>query len=299
MSEEEKQKILKYLDIELKNWNDNKTLVSFYDENLLKYGLNNDFFENLYFKLKKNIESTLNKNFISNLYFFDKSFNNDFSENSTVIYLNDDYSKYKIVCEWEYCAKDRQEYSLNNIYTKDKISYYKEYITNPDKIMKKINKKGDWKFYSIKELDRKPFETSSYEFSEYKIIELEDVGKELLDCIRDYENKNNIKINSFTDLIAIKSYPGKLLGPHVDSVDYETDPDLTIIVDINDNFEGGEIYFNKHDFLLKPYAGSVLIYPSKDPYYHSPNLIHFGNKISCIMYAFIDKGGHTDEIDQI
>lgn len=299
--------IINYLNKESKNWsNNNETPVSLYDKNLKNYGLDNFFFQDLYFLLKKDIESTTNKNFTNVSYIFKK--NNKTKDNinddefyETILCIKDkkENIEYFIICKWKELDISKQEY-FKNIYINNEIFYYKEFIKNPKNIIKQIEHLNqNWKFYSTKESNKQPFENSSYEFAEYKIIDKNILGKELLECIKDYEVKNNIAINNFTKMVVTKSYPGKILGNHVDSNEDTNSPDLTVIVDLNDNYEGGEIEFPDHNLLLKPFAGSILIYPSIEPYYHFPHSISLGHKISCIMYGFSNKKKGLYENNQV
>jgi len=274
ISNDESFNIDNYLNTEQKTWLNNETRVSLYDKNLNRYSLENDFFEQLYFKLKNTIEERFNIKAEINNYIFKKDSN----------------LQYSIITEWEGKENKIQEYPLDNIYVNDKIFYYKRYISNPETIIKDIDSLNtQWQFYSVKESNKKPYKRNSYEFAEYKKIDINLIGNELQWCIEDYESKNNIKISRFTDLVATKSYPGKFFGNHVDSNGVGSDPHITIIVDLNDNYDGGELEFLDYDLKLKPFAGSVLIYPSTEPYYHTPNLITMGHKISCIMFGFINE----------
>ena len=187
--------------------------------------------------------------------------------------------------------KEFKEESFNNdLYINKKIFYYKGIIKNHKDILEKIEDLGDpWNFYSTKATEGQPYEKSSYQFTEYKKINIEDI-KEILDaCIQDYEIKNNVKIKKFTDMVVHRSYPGKHLGPHCDSHGDSNSPYITVMVDLNDNYVGGELAFDKQDLVLKPAAGSILIYPCVEPYSHLPNLISAGSKTSILLFGFKDE----------
>lgn len=282
--------IIDYLDKEPKTWTNDKTMISFYDKRLKYYKLNEYYFQQLYFKLKKVIESTYNNNIINLKYFFIKNNNlNTFlNKNNNIFTFNIklNNSTYSIMSEWTNSNKSTANSYVNNIYVNKEIFHYKSYIKNHKDIIDKLEKSKGWKFYSTKELNKKPYEKNSYEYSEYKVIKINELGQDFLSCIKDYEYKNNIKLVKFSNPLVVKSYPGKMFGMHVDSSSEHSDPDISIIIDLNDDYEGGELLFNNHNVLIKPYAGSILIYPSKEPYYHSPQLIEMGSKIYCIIYGF-------------
>lgn len=61
---------------------------------------------------------------------------------------------------------------------------------------------------------------------------------------------------------------------------------ITVIVYLNDDFEGGEIYFNKQDLLIKPEPGLVVIFPSNRNFTHEVRPITSGMRFSYQrMYA--------------
>ena len=55
---------------------------------------------------------------------------------------------------------------------------------------------------------------------------------------------------------------------------------------INDDYDGGEIYFPNWDIEIKPKAGSLVIFPSNDEYVHGVKEIKNLNRYSiAIWYA--------------
>lgn len=76
-----------------------------------------------------------------------------------------------------------------------------------------------------------------------------------------------------------KYYPGRSMGPHVDAYDpKESNLKFSIVAYLNDDYEGGEINFPQHDFTIKPKAGSLIIFPSDEPYYHESKEVTSGYK---------------------
>lgn len=197
--------------------------------------------------------------------------------------------RYTIVSWWDYdntSIIDDQIFS-NDTYINKKIHYYKNIVKSPQSIIDKLNSIGtEWQFYPTKVGNGQAYEKNSYEFEEYKKVDIENIGNEILECIKDYEIKNNIKLKRFTDPILTRAYPGKHSGPHTDSHGDSNSPYITIIITLNDKYNGGEIVFEKQNLTLKPDPGSVLIYPCVEPYSHIPTLITSGSKISCIIFGF-------------
>ena len=172
--------------------------------------------------------------------------------------------------------------------TKEKIFYYKNVIKDPQSIINSIDScTPDWEFWSTKPSNDEPYKRSSYEFADYKPVNIELINIYIEKCINHYEISNNIKIKKLTEVIASKFYPGKHMGFHSDSSGSKNSPQLTIMVNLNDDYVGGELVFKHQDLTLKPTAGSIVIYPSVEPYSHEPELITEGKKICCIMFGYL------------
>jgi hypothetical protein len=101
----------------------------------------------------------------------------------------------------------------------------------------------------------------------------------------------------------IKKYDtGASMGAHYDQLDGDKTLRYSLVMYLNDNYEGGEISFkmsdyednnmleiidfdyeiaknkNQIDFGVKPSAGSVIIFPSSAPYYHIAHTVKSGSK---------------------
>lgn len=66
---------------------------------------------------------------------------------------------------------------------------------------------------------------------------------------------------------AQRQYPGTDLRVHHDSEGNDTMA-MSIVLYINDNYEGGNLRFVDHDFEIKPRAGSLIVFPSTADYKH-------------------------------
>ena len=72
---------------------------------------------------------------------------------------------------------------------------------------------------------------------------------------------------------------GAFMGSHVDFNEDNYYLAYTIVVYLNDNYEGGELYFNELDITIKPEAGSIIMYPSSAPYSHQSLKVLKGRKM--------------------
>jgi len=72
---------------------------------------------------------------------------------------------------------------------------------------------------------------------------------------------------------------GAFMGSHVDFNEDNYYLAYTIVVYLNDDYEGGELYFNDLDITIKPEAGSIIMYPSSAPYSHQSLKVLKGRKM--------------------
>jgi Rps23 Pro-64 3,4-dihydroxylase Tpa1-like proline 4-hydroxylase len=72
---------------------------------------------------------------------------------------------------------------------------------------------------------------------------------------------------------------GAFMGSHVDFNEDNYYLAYTIVVYLNDDYEGGELYFNELDITIKPEAGSIIMYPSSAPYSHQSLKVLKGRKM--------------------
>jgi predicted 2-oxoglutarate/Fe(II)-dependent dioxygenase YbiX len=76
-----------------------------------------------------------------------------------------------------------------------------------------------------------------------------------------------------------KYIEGKAMGSHIDSTpDQQEKAAMTAILYLNDDYEGGELFFREQKIKLKPKAGTVVIFPSYIPFYHQSFTITKGVK---------------------
>lgn len=64
-----------------------------------------------------------------------------------------------------------------------------------------------------------------------------------------------------------RQQPGTILAVHFDQGD---NPDLekAVIIYLNDDFNGGELFFPEHNFQIKPPARSMIMFPGTEDYMH-------------------------------
>lgn len=112
----------------------------------------------------------------------------------------------------------------------------------------------------------------------------------MIDCSRIYADLFNFSKEHLDYAISILKTNGTVIGinkynenahmgPHVDLNDRNSYIQYTIVVYLNDDYEGGELNFPNHNITLKPVAGSIAMYPSGHPYTHESLNITKGRKM--------------------
>lgn len=67
---------------------------------------------------------------------------------------------------------------------------------------------------------------------------------------------------------------------------------VSVVAYLNDNYEGGEIYFPRFDLTIKPKQGDVVVFPSTYVYEHASLPMKNGTKYSVVvMTDYNDRGG--------
>jgi hypothetical protein len=64
---------------------------------------------------------------------------------------------------------------------------------------------------------------------------------------------------------------------------------------LNDNYEGGELYFDKFDLKIKPQAGDLYLFPSSFIYSHAAMPVTEGTKYSIVTMLDYLEAPHTPE----
>ncbi len=90
--------------------------------------------------------------------------------------------------------------------------------------------------------------------------------------------KLNERSNLSKNFVINKYDTGMEMGSHVDWNEHNPDLKYSYVVYLNDDYEGGEINFPNQNIIVKPEAGSIILFPSTEPYQHRSLLITKGNK---------------------
>lgn len=178
------------------------------------------------------------------------------------------------------------------------VYYYENVIKNPKELLEKIeatdhllgedtgiSKWADWTAYQ-----------STYSFGKQKMIrehlfnkahpaynECREIEKEITDSIiavsKDYESMHpGLDIGMLCPLSISKYFVGSMMGKHTDTHDDDEGKTVSVVLYLNDDYTGGEIELPDHDIVVKPTPGSIVVFPSRKPYFHQSNTIISGEK---------------------
>ena len=142
----------------------------------------------------------------------------------------------------------------------------------------------------IKYMKRSLYDEEDLDVVEKCKFVIESLCDRMADCAIQYANIFNLSesyinyaisiLRHINTTIGVNKYNQDAhMGPHVDLNDKNKYLQYTVVVYLNDDYEGGELYFPNHDIKVKPKAGSIAMYPSGDPYVHQSLNIPKGRKM--------------------
>lgn len=117
-----------------------------------------------------------------------------------------------------------------------------------------------------------------------------DIEKPLID---DYCKKFNIEMNYWEAMNFIKYEVGQHFDEHSDH-GYSYICTVSTITYLNDNYDGGELYFPKINIRIKPEAGQFIVFPSTYLFSHIAEPVTKGTKY-CIA-TMLDYNNNNEKI---
>lgn len=107
----------------------------------------------------------------------------------------------------------------------------------------------------------------------------EAIFPELKNYVSDYTNKDLVM-----DSFALLRYTeGQFFVEHSDGSD-KLGRALSIVIYLNDDYEGGEIYFRNQNLTIKPRAKSMVMFPSTDDFLHEAKPVISGTKYAIVSF---------------
>jgi len=137
--------------------------------------------------------------------------------------------------------------------------------------------------------------STSYGPRDSENSELYDMHKDIFDAIhpnvQDYGRYWGVGISYYEAFNFVKyEGAGKHFNIHADhGPAYVTT--VSVVAYLNDNYEGGELYFPRFDLTIKPKQGDILVFPSTYIYEHASLPMKSGTKYSVVvMTDYNDRG---------
>jgi len=194
---------------------------------------------------------------------------------------------------------------------KDKVFYFKDAIKETDSLIdffsktdnELIGKWVEWNEYAYGPGDvLLPGHTREYGFSKqingHLMNDKISVDQDSVDNINKILNAINLACDIYKEKMNVESERkwvnqfsimryheaefnpmAAALNPHLDSRDTSFFEEHTILVYYNDDYIGGEIVFHNLDVIIKPEAGSIIMFQAVDPdLLHSTNPVTSGVK---------------------
>lgn len=182
-------------------------------------------------------------------------------KNDLIFYYKNVIQDYKNIVDLiEETDSECDENSLISKWKDWKTSSEVPYIFGKQKIISNSFMKGG-KVYSLTESLKE------------KNDKLENIYITLKDTIESasqhYAKENDIYIGTLSPLSIGKYNTGSYMGPHCDTYSEHSNATISVVLYLNDDYDGGELHFPNQDVKIKPEAGSIIVFPSRPPYMHA------------------------------
>jgi hypothetical protein len=116
-------------------------------------------------------------------------------------------------------------------------------------------------------------------------FEMHDIIKPVFTHYEDeYMQEFKINVRSWHSRLEFLRYDvGQFFEDHIDTVPGITRT-VSAVLYLNDDYEGGEIYFSRFDLKIKPEKNSLILFPSNYVYNHSAEPVKKGTKYAIATF---------------
>lgn len=115
--------------------------------------------------------------------------------------------------------------------------------------------------------------------------------KVVRNAARIYRGHNSwVKLQQDTGYELLRYGTGQRFGVHCDQMAgrHEGARVLSLLVYLNDDYEGGELWFPRQQVTIKPQAGDVVLFPSNFCYPHEAREVRSGRKYAVVTWLISD-----------
>jgi predicted 2-oxoglutarate/Fe(II)-dependent dioxygenase YbiX len=126
----------------------------------------------------------------------------------------------------------------------------------------------------------------------------QDLKNHQLPAVEDYCNMYNVKMNYWEVMNCIRYGKGQHFQEHADH-GFSYSATVSLVAYVNDDYEGGNLYFPKLNLDIKPKAGDLYIFPSTYLFSHRAMPVESGMKFSIVTMLDYNDHSHRPEFMQI
>jgi predicted 2-oxoglutarate/Fe(II)-dependent dioxygenase YbiX len=124
----------------------------------------------------------------------------------------------------------------------------------------------------------------------------QDIYDSSFSAVEDYRAEYNIMPLKYWEAMNFVKYgPGQHFREHHDH-GFSYNCTVSLVGYINDDYEGGELYFRLQNLKIKPEAGDLYIFPSNFMYPHQAMPVIAGTKYSVVTMLDYSKKYHTPDM---
>jgi hypothetical protein len=113
-------------------------------------------------------------------------------------------------------------------------------------------------------------------------------------AVKDYCNKFNVKMNFWEVMNCIRYGKGQHFQEHADH-GFSYSATVSLVAYVNDDYEGGNLFFPKLGLDIKPKAGDLYIFPSTYLFSHRAMPVTEGQKFSIVTMLDYNDHAHKQE----
>lgn len=133
------------------------------------------------------------------------------------------------------------------------------------------------------------------DFEEIKKV-YDDYNSILQTCLHDYEKRFNFTMEYMESINFVRYGEGQHFSVHTDH-GFSYSCTLSSVGYLNDNYEGGEIWFPNLKLKFKPQKGDILFFPSTYIFAHAALPVSSGIKYSAVTMFDYNDNNHKNTIE--
>jgi hypothetical protein len=124
----------------------------------------------------------------------------------------------------------------------------------------------------------------------------QDIYEPALAAVQDYSSEYNIMPLKYWEAMNFVKYgPGQHFKEHHDH-GFSYNCTVSLVGYVNDDYEGGELFFRLQNLKIKPLAGDLYVFPSNYMYPHQAMPVNMGTKYSIVTMLDYSKKYHTPDM---